>query len=194
MRRFGRRELLRGLGAAVALPALEAWGARAAPMRMAFIGVPNGVNLSRWRPTGVGRDFALGPTFAPVASFKRDLQIFSGFAQHNAEALGDGGGDHARANAAFLTGCHPRKTGGANIRNGISVDQVAAQGIGHLTRLPSLELICMKTRRSGSCDSGYSCAYEYNLSWASETLPMPAEANPRLVFERLFGSGRPAER
>src|SRR6185436_214718 len=118
----------------------------------------------------------------------------SGFAQKNANALGDGGGDHARANAAFLTGCHPRKTAGANIRNGLSVDQAAAQSVGHLTRLPSLELICMKTRRSGSCDSGYSCAYEYNLSWASETLPMPAEADPRLVFERLFGAGPPAER
>ena len=191
-----RRHLLRGLGVALALPPLEALATpRArAPLRMAFVGVPNGVNQSRWRPSGVGSSFELGATFAPVAPWKRHLQVLSGFAQKNANALGDGGGDHARANAAFLTGCHPRKTAGANIRNGISVDQVAAQSIGHLTRLPSLELICMKTRRSGSCDSGYSCAYEYNLSWASETLPMPAEADPRLVFERLFGAGPPAER
>jgi hypothetical protein len=192
--RIARRGFLRGLGAAVALPALEARGARQAPTRMAFIGVPNGVNLARWRPTGVGRDFQLGATFAPLASLKRDLQVFSGFAQRNADALGDGGGDHARANAAFLTGCHPRKTAGSDIRNGISVDQVAAQAVGHLTRLPSLELICMKTRKSGNCDSGYSCAYEYNLSWASETLPVPAEGDPRQVFERLFGAGRPEER
>ncbi len=196
-----RRSLLRGLGVAVALPPLEALAgtptgsARAsAPLRMAFVGVPNGVNLSHWRPVGEGRDFTLGPTFAPVVPFKDQLQVFTGFAQRNANALGDGPGDHARANAAFLTGCHPRKTAGANLRNGISVDQVAAQRLGHLTRLPSLELIAMRSRRSGSCDSGYSCAYEYNLSWASETLPVPAEADPRLVFERLFGSGPPAQR
>jgi hypothetical protein len=193
-RAFGRRSLLRGLGVAVALPWLEARGASAAPLRMAFVGVPNGVHLQRWRPTGTGRDFKLGPTFAPVRGFKGDLQIFTGFAQKNANALGDGGGDHARANAAFLTGCHARKTGGADIRNGISVDQVAAQAVGHLTRLPSLELICVKSRRGGSCDSGYSCAYEYNLSWASETRPMSAEADPRLVFERLFGAGPPGQR
>jgi hypothetical protein len=196
-RRFGRRAILRGMGAAVTVPAMEALaGPRPAapPLRMAFVGVPNGVNLARWRPAGAGREFTLGATFAPVAAFKRDLQVFTGFAQRNADALGDGGGDHARANAAFLTGAHPRKTAGADIRNGVSVDQVAAQAVGHLTRLPSLELICMKTRRSGSCDSGYSCAYEYNLSWASDTLPMPAEADPRQVFERLFGAGPPAER
>lgn len=193
---INRRRLLRGLGVALAVPPLEALaGARPrAPVRMAFVGVPNGVNLARWRPDGVGSTFQLGPTFAPVAPWRRDLQIFTGFAQNNADALGDGGGDHARANAAFLTGCHPRKTAGANISNGVSVDQVAAQSVGHLTRLPSLELICVKTRRSGSCDSGYSCAYEYNLSWASETLPVPAEADPRLVFERLFGAGPPAHR
>jgi hypothetical protein len=139
MQTISRRTLLRGLGAAVALPALESFGSTPAPLRLAFIGIPNGVNLARWRPTGVGRDFTLGPTFAPVAGFKQHLQLYSGFAQRNADALGDGGGDHARANAAFLTGCHPRKTAGADIRNGISVDQVAAQKIGHLTRLPSLE-------------------------------------------------------
>jgi hypothetical protein len=194
---FSRRAVLRGLGAAVALPPLQARAATragTAPMRLAFIGVPNGVHQDGWRPTGTGREFTLGPTFAPVAAFKSQLQLYTGFHQRNAEALGDGGGDHARANAAFLTGCHPRKTGGADIRNGISVDQVAAQRIGHLTRLPSLELICVRARRSGSCDSGYSCAYEYNLSWASDTLPMPAESSPRQVFERLFGAGAPRER
>jgi Protein of unknown function (DUF1552) len=191
-----RRFLLRGLGVGLAVPALEALaGPRpSAPLRMVFLGVPNGVNQSHWRPTGEGTNFELGRTFAPVAPLRSHLQIFSGFAQNNADALGDGGGDHARANAAFLTGCHPRKTAGANIQNGISVDQVAAQSVGHLTRLPSLELVCVKTRRSGSCDSGYSCAYEYNLSWASETLPMPGEADPRQVFERLFGAGPPGDR
>ena len=195
-RSLSRRQLLRGVGVAVTLPPLQALaGSRqSAPLRMAFVGVPNGVNQGAWRPSGVGRDAKLGVTFAPATSFKSRLQIFTGFTQKNADALGDGGGDHARANAAFLTGCHPRKTGGADIRNGISVDQVAARDIGHLTRLPSLELICVRSRRSGSCDSGYSCAYEYNLSWASETLPMPAEADPRQVFERLFGAGPPRER
>jgi hypothetical protein len=191
---FGRRSFLRGLGAAVALPAFEARASARAPLRLAFVGIPNGVNLARWRPAGEGRDFQLGPTFAPVSALKHQLQIFTGFAQRNADALGDGPGDHARANAAFLTGCHPRKTGGADIRNGISVDQLAAQKVGHLTRLPSLELVCVKTRRSGSCDSGYSCAYEHNLSWASETLPVPAEGDPRQVFERLFGAGPPEKR
>jgi hypothetical protein len=193
---LSRRALLRGLGVAVALPPLQALagGRNPAPLRMAFVGVPNGVHQSNWRPVGSGADFTLGPTFQPIAAWKRKLQIFTGFCQNNADALGDGGGDHARANAAFLTGSHPRKTAGADIRNGISVDQVAAQSVGHLTRLPSLELICVRARRSGSCDSGYSCAYEYNLSWASETLPMPAESDPRQVFERLYGAGPPGER
>lgn len=191
-----RRSVLRGMGVALALPPLQALaGPRPrAPLRMAFIGVPNGVHQERWRPTGTGTGYTPGPTFAPLGALARQVQVFSGFAQRNADPLGDGPGDHARANAAFLTGAHPRKTAGANIRNGLSVDQAAAQSLGHLTRLPSLELICTRTRRSGSCDSGYSCAYEYNLSWASETLPMPAESDPRLVFERLFGAGPPAER
>jgi hypothetical protein len=196
MIRISRRSCLRGLGVALALPPLEAMAVpRApAPLRLAFVGIPNGVNMAHWRPTGSGRDFQLGPSFAPAAAFRSRMQIFSGFTQRNAEGLGDGPGDHARASAALLTGAHPRKTAGADIRNGISVDQVAAQSIGHLTRLPSLELICVRVRKSGNCDSGYSCAYEYNLSWASETLPVPAEADPRQVFERLFGAGPPAQR
>ncbi|HEY0706394.1 MAG TPA: DUF1552 domain-containing protein [Polyangia bacterium] len=209
--RLPRRAFLRGLGALVALPPLESLGtatafaatgarpgpattATGAPLRMMFIGFPNGVNLSHWRPTGVGRDFTLNKTFAPLAPLKKKVQLFTGFAQMNADALGDGPGDHARSNATFLTGCHARKTAGANIRNGISVDQVAAQKVGSLTRLPSIELICTRSRRSGSCDSGYSCAYEYNLSWASETVPVPAESDPRQVFERLFGAGPAGDR
>ncbi|MBI3192801.1 MAG: DUF1552 domain-containing protein, partial [Pedosphaera parvula] len=106
---------------------------------------------------------------------------------------GDGGGDHARANATFLTGCQARKTAGADIRIGVSVDQIAAQKIGHQTRLPSLELGCDRGRQSGNCDSGYSCAYQYNLSWAAESTPMSPEVDPRLVFERLFTNGSKAE-
>ena len=163
-------------------------------MRLAFVGFPNGVNLEHWRPTGTGTEFELNKTFAPLAPFKSKLQIFTGFAQRNADPLKDGPGDHARANAALLTGAHPRKTAGADIRNGISMDQIAAQQLRGITRIPSLELIATRARRTGSCDSGYSCAYEYNLSWASETMPLPAESDPRQVFERLFGAGPPAER
>ena len=203
--RLDRRALLRGLGASLALPPLEALAraggpagagalattASGAPLRLAFVGFPNGVNLACWRPTGTGPAFQLGKTFAPVAALKSKLQVFTGFAQRNADPLSDGPGDHARANAALLTGCHPRKTAGADIRNGISMDQVIAQKLRGVTRLPSLELISMRTRRAGACDSGYSCVYEYNVSWASETMALPAEADPRQVFERLFGAGPP---
>ena len=206
--RLDRRAVLRGLGACLALPPLEALArpvgpaaggalattASGAPLRLAFVGFPNGVNLDCWRPTGTGPAFELGKTFAPVAALKSKLQVFTGFAQRNADPLTDGPGDHARANAALLTGCHPRKTAGADIRNGISMDQVIAQKLRGVTRLPSLELISMRTRRAGTCDSGYSCVYEYNVSWASETMPLPAEANPRQVFERLFGAGPPRTR
>src|SRR5204863_4183132 len=112
----------------------------------------------------------------------------------NATTGPDGAGDHARANGTFLTGVRVRKTAGADIRAGVSIDQVAAQKIGHLTRFPSLELSCDAVRKSGSCDSGYSCAYEYNLAWRSPTTPVSPEPNPRLVFERLFGAGSQAER
>ena len=105
-----------------------------------------------------------------------------------------GPGDHARACATFLTGVRVKKTAGADIHAGVSVDQVAAQRIGHLTRFPSLELACDAVRKSGHCDSGYSCAYQYNLSWSTPTLPVAPEPNPRFAFERLFGAGSPGER
>ncbi|MCG8449689.1 MAG: DUF1552 domain-containing protein [Pirellulales bacterium] len=200
MLKFERRQFLRGAGAALALPMLESFApaAEAAspgmPLRAAFLAVPDGMNMARWRPQGVGRAYQLGETFAPLASMQSKFQIFSGFAHRNAYALQDGGGDHARANAVFLTGARPLKTAGANFHNGVSVDQVAAQQVGRLTRIPSLQLGSETGRMVGDCDSGYSCAYQYNLSWASPTLPLAPEANPRAVFERLFGSGPPAER
>ncbi len=208
--KFHRRRFLRGAGACLALPALEAFSptsralaagssplattAAGMPLRMAFLMVPVGVNLKHWRPQGVGTDYQMGKTFAPLANLKDKFQVFTGFEHKNAADLGDGPGDHARASAAFLTGVHALKTGGANFRNGISIDQVAAGKIGHLTRLRSLQLGCEKGRASGSCDSGYSCAYQFNLSWASPTLPMAPEANPRAVFEQLFGEGKPTSR
>ena len=125
-------------------------------------------------------------TCKPLEAYKDDLLVLTGLAQHNAEALGDGPGDHARSLACFLTGAHPLKTDGAGIRVGVSVDQVAAQKVGRQTRLPSLELGIERGAQSGNCDSGYSCAYSSNISWRSANMPMAKEINPKLVFDRLF--------
>ena len=123
----------------------------------------------------------------PLEPFRQDMLVLSGLAHRNGAALGDGPGDHARAGASYLTGVHPRKTAGADIQNGISVDQIAAQHIGDQTRFASLELGCDDSRTIGNCDSGYSCAYTNSLAWRGPATPMPPETNPRLVFERLFG-------
>lgn len=191
--------MLRGLGAAVGLPLLEgmlplsalAQSVRKAdrPNRMAFLFVPNGVNMEHWRPTTEGTAFELPSILEPLAPVRNRLMVVTGLTQRNAFALGDGPGDHARSTACWLTGVHPKKTSGADIKLGISVDQVAAQQIGSRTRFPSLELGCEKGAQAGDCDSGYSCAYSSNISWKSETTPVAKEVNPRLVFERLFGSG-----
>jgi hypothetical protein len=203
-RGFLSRATLRAAGIGVALPALPslvsgrvaaaAAEAVAGPTRMAFLYVPNGVNVDRWRSAGAGTDFALGPTLEPLAPFQRDLQIITGLGHQNGTAGGDGAGDHARASATILTGARPFKTAGADIRAGISVDQEAAQRIGHETRFSSLELSCDGVRKSGACDSGYSCAYQFNIAWRSPTQPATPETNPRLVFERLFGAGSRTER
>jgi hypothetical protein len=199
-RRLSRRTVLRGLGVSVALPLLEAMRpasllARPAdhepkspPLRMAFFYVPNGVHMPDWVPRSVGADFGLPALLEPLAAVKEDLLVLSGLSLNPARALGDGGGDHARAMASFLTGAHPRKTDGADLRAGVSVDQVAAQRIGRATRFPSLEIGCEGGKSAGECDHGYSCAYQSNLSWRSETTPVAKEINPRLVFDRLFGS------
>ena len=211
---LSRRHFLRGLGASIALPALPSllpnWShaapvavsaaqaavaaAAAAPRRMVFVTIPNGVHQANWWPKGEGQDFELGATMEPLAALKDQLQVISGLDHINATAGKDGAGDHARASASLLTGCRAKKTSGSDIRLGPSVDQVAAQHVGHLTRFPSLELTCDNVRNSGNCDSGYSCAYQFNISWRSVTTPVPPEPNPRLVFERLFGAGTPEER
>ncbi|MFT6182033.1 MAG: hypothetical protein ACJA1W_004403 [Akkermansiaceae bacterium] len=131
---------------------------------------------------------------AALENLKGDMQIFSGFAHKHATAGKDGAGDHARSNATFLTGQRAKKTSGADIKVGTSVDQIAARAVQDRTRLSSLELTCDGVRKSGRCDSGYSCAYQFNLSWRSENQPNTPEANPRLVFERLFGAGSSEER
>lgn len=194
-----RRTFLRGLGTAVALPVLDAMlpgralaasgSAKAFPKRVAWIYVPNGKNMADWTPATTGTNYALPSILEPLAQHRRDFSVISGLAIDPANSHGDGGGDHARASAAFLTGVHPRKTAGADIKAGISVDQIAANAIGAETRLPSLELSCDGGQRAGSCDSGYSCAYQFNVSWRSETQPMNPEVDPRAAFERLFGNG-----
>jgi hypothetical protein len=207
---LSRRRFLRGLGIGIGLPVLEAMsplskalGAATpktavahdgAPLRTAFLYVPNGVNVAKWKPIGEGADYQLGETLAPLAGVKDHFQILSGFEQRHGWANGDGGGDHARANATILTGARPKKTSGSDIRLGVSVDQFAAQHVGDQTRFGSLELSCDGVRKSGACDSGYSCAYQFNVSWRSETAPVSPESNPRLIFERLFGSGKGIER
>ena len=204
-----RRGFLRGFGAALSLPALESFRplmaattagraiattASGAPLRMAYLYIPNGVNLDHWRPKGTSSGYKMGESFASMEKHRQDFQIFTGFEQKNAMAGGDGPGDHARGTAAFLTSARPRKTSGSDIQLGISADQVAANAIAAHTRLPSLELSTDGVRKSGNCDSGYSCAYQFNLSWRSENQPMTPESNPRAVFERLFGAGSSGER
>jgi hypothetical protein len=209
---LSRRTFLRGVGVSLALPAFESLAVRGAlagtggevvapaltasgaPLRMAFVYVPNGVNQGHWWPGAAGKDFALTRTLQPLEKVKQHIQLMGGMDHLNAAGGLDGAGDHARASGTFLTGVRVRKTAGADIHAGVSVDQVAAQQVGHLTRFPSLELTCDGVRKSGNCDSGYSCAYQFNLSWSSATVPVSPEPNPRLVFERLFGAGAPAER
>ncbi len=203
-----RRRFLRGLGTCIALPMLpsllpaslraESPGAAAlspggSPRRAAFLFFPNGAIPASWWPEKDGRDFEFSRTLKPLESFRDHLQILGGLDQHSAEAGADGGGDHARGNGVFLTGVRIRKSA-TDVHAGISIDQAIAREIGHLTRLPSLELSSDAIRTSGACDSGYACAYQYNLSWRSATTPAAAEANPRAVFERLFGAGAAGER
>jgi hypothetical protein len=146
------------------------------------------VILPDWTPRTEGAVFALPSILEPMTPYKNDFMVISGLTCDKARANGDGAGDHARASAAFLTGTQARKTAGANMHAGVSVDQVAAARLGDRTRLPSLELAIERFRGAGNCDSGYSCVYEHTLSWRNPTSPLPTEVNPRLVFDRLFSS------
>ena len=178
---LSRRTLLRGLGTAMALPALEAmspttvFGATrtpelSPPTRAAWIYVPNGVHIPDWRPTTLGADYELPWILEPLAKHKRDLSVLMGLDQAKARANGDGPGDHARASAVFLTGVQPLKTNG-QVRLAKSADQVAANAIGGDTPFRSLVVGCEGARVSGQCDSGYSCAYSGHISWLSEKTP-----------------------
>lgn len=197
--RLSRRTMLRGIGATLGLPLLEAmgpalaFGAPAAaaqskhPLRMAFFYVPNGAHMVDWTPKETGEKFTLPYILEPLQPYQKDLLVFTGLTQDNARAHGDGGGDHARSAACFLTGCHPKKTDGAEIRAGVSVDQAAAREVGKHTRFASLELGCERGAQAGNCDSGYSCAYSSNIAWKTDSTPVAKEVDPRLVFDRLFG-------
>jgi hypothetical protein len=202
-----RRTFLRGLGATVALPLLDGMvpafastvdGAAKPAIRLGFVYVPNGIFMEKWTPKTEGAAFEMTPTLEPLAPFRDRLLVLSGLAANNGRAMeGEGAGDHARAIAAFMTGVHPKKTEGSDIRAGISVDQVAAQELGKHTQLASLEVCVDATDMVGTCDAGYTCAYTNTLSWRSPTNPVPMENQPRAVFERLFGDSEstdPAER
>ncbi len=204
-----RRQFLRGFGACIALPAFTslrpvstvaatpltrlATTASGAPLRSAFLFFPNGAIPKAFWPVAPGTDYKMSQTLAPLEDLRDKLQVVKGLDNVAANAGRDGGGDHARGNGTFLTNVRINKSS-TNIRAGISIDQVIANRIGHLTRFPSLELASDPRRQSTGCDSGYSCAYQFNISWKSQTTPMATENNPRLVFERMFGMGAPANR
>lgn len=203
---ISRRAVLKGIGTAVALPALEVMApslarvARAAEgagkpalNRMVFVFVPNGKVMEDWTPKADGAEFELPYLLEPLSGARGELCVLTGLGHRNGLALGDGPGDHARSAASYLTGAHPFKTGGKDIRAGVSVDQYAAAELGGVTRLASLELGCDKARNAGICDSGYSCAYSHNISWRTEHMPMAKETDPKLVFERLFSDGSSAD-
>jgi hypothetical protein len=204
MTRVSRRTVLRGLGAALALPYLDIMGPltalatedkpRTIPNRMAVLYVPNGKNMPDWTPAAEGADFELPHILQPLKEVRDQVLVLTGLTADKARPNGDGPGDHARALAAFLTGAQPRKTDGTDIRAGISVDQVAAGRIGDQTRLASLEIGCERGGMAGNCDSGYSCVYSSCISWRSATTPLPKEVDPKIVFERLFGSGADSQR
>lgn len=187
-----RRTLLRGAGAALALPWLDAmWPAlRPAPapaLRTLFVFAPNGVCVEAWRPRAERLADGLPPTLEPLAGLADRVTVFGGFALDGGRSHGDGPGDHARAAASFLTCAHPRKTGGADIRAGVSIDQLLAASLGARTAFPSLEVGLEAGRSAGNCDSGYSCAYTNNIAWRSPTEPVAKETSPRALFARLFG-------
>lgn len=188
-----RRTFLRGMGVTLALPLLDAMtpalSANAkAPVRLGFVYVPNGIIMEKWTPLTEGADFQFMPIMKPLENLRQHVMVFSGLAQVQGRALGDGAGDHARAGATWLTGVHPKKSE-VTIAAGISVDQIAAQALSQHTQFGSLELGIESNQLAGNCDSGYSCAYTNTIAWRNATTPLPIENNPRAIFERLFGEG-----
>jgi Protein of unknown function (DUF1552) len=191
---LSRRTLLRGMGAAVALPFLDAmvpaFATAAATTPVKRFGVvyhPNGVIYDKWLPTGLGSNYELSLTLQGLQKFKDNLTVITGLFSDPAEANGDGGGDHSRACGTYLTGVHVKKSDSL-VENAISMDQIAAKAFGKETQLSSLQMTVDDNSLLGSCDLGYSCAYSSTLSWLTPTLPLMAENNPRVLFERMFGA------
>jgi hypothetical protein len=191
---FSRRTVLRGMGTAIALPLLDAMvpafapAAAAQPVRrFGVVYHPNGVIYDQWLPKGAGSAFELSPTLKGLEPFKDKLIVVTGLFSDQAEALGDGGGDHSRACGSYLTGVHVKKSD-SNVENAVSMDQIAAKAFERETQLSSLQMTADENSLLGSCDLGYSCAYSSTLSWLTPTLPLMAENNPRVLFERMFGS------
>lgn len=193
---LSRRTLLRGMGTAIALPFLDAMvpaiargqAAKAKPpVRMAFVYLPNGMDMRNWNPDYEGPLTTLPPTIAPLEPHKSEITMLGNLTHNTGRALLDGAGDHGRCCGSYLTGVQVKKTV-TDIRASVSFDQLVADEIGHLTRFPSLELGLEDARQAGDCDSGYSCAYTNNLAWRSPTQPLPPILDPRVLFERLFGA------
>jgi hypothetical protein len=195
---LSRRTALRGLGASLALPLLDAMvpalsaisRTAAAPVRrLGFFYIPNGARMDTWTPATTGSSFDLPRILKPLEPYRDRLVVVSGLDHQQAENMGEGVGEHARASAVWLNGVRPKRTEGADVRAGTTADQLAAQVLGKDTALPSLELALEPNFMVGNCDNGYSCVYMNTLSWRTPTTPMPMENNPRVVFERMFGEG-----
>ena len=193
-----RRTFLRGVGATLALPLLDAMVPAATALantaaktfpRLGFIYIPNGANMSAWTPDGDSGALELSRSLQPLASVRDHVVIPTGLDHRQAEAWGDGNGEHSRASAVWLNGVHPKRTEGADVQAGTTADQLAAEQLGQDTPLPSLELALENSFVVGNCDNGYSCVYTNTFSWRNPTTPLPMEHNPRVVFERLFGEG-----
>ena len=189
--------MLRGMGTVMALPLLEAMGgtakaveaSAAARKRLQVIYTPNGMMMENWTPKTAGEGYELSPILKPLEPYRNKFTVFSNLSHVQAEALGDGAGDHGRCCGGYLTGTHVKKTEGADITAGVSMDQVVAKQFGDKTQIPSIEVGLEPPSLVGSCDSGYSCAYTNTLSWSGASTPLPVTINPREVFERLFGDG-----
>jgi len=189
-----RRAILKGMGVALGLPFLDAMTPAfaattpEAPVRMAWFYTPNGIDMRHWTPAEEGPLQQMTGILAPLESVKQDVLVLSNLTANWGRPLLVGAGDHGRALAAYMTGVQVYRTAGADLKLGVSADQIAANAIGHLTKLPSLEIGLEETRQAGNCDNGYSCAYAYNVAWKTETQPLPPISDPRNLFERLFGS------